>query len=503
MNLSNKKYFLVLDQGTTSCRSIIYDKNFHLIDKSSIMLTQSFPKTGWIEHDPIEIWNSQRSTIQQVLIKTGISIDEIITIGIANQRETIVAWDAQTGSPIYNAIVWQDSRTSKQCNKLGNKYQKMIQEKTGLIISPYFSASKMEWILKNVPKAKTLLKQNRLRFGTIDCWLLFKLSQHQIFATDYTNASRTMLFNIDKLVWDEQLLALFKIKPECLPEVHPSAYHYWDLDNKLIDPSAKSTTPICALAGDQQASLFGQQCFTSGDLKATFGTGCFIIMNTDKQRIKSKNRLLTTIACGWDNNIQYAIEGSVFNAGTVVEWLSNDLKVLYNPQEATWYSELALTTQQDDLYFVPAFSGLGAPYWDVNARGLIIGIERSTRREHIIKAALEGIDYQVKDVISSMLNEDKSLTLNHLRIDGGLSQSSYLCEFLANILQTPVLKSQNAESSSLGVAYLAAIGNRLISPHELKQPECHQYQPTIDEQKAKKLYFGWKRALNKSLKWKQ
>ena len=498
-----KKYYLVLDQGTTSCRTIIYDKNFTLIAKSSILLTQSFPKIGWVEHDPIEIWNSQRSTIQQVLLKANINIDEIISIGISNQRETIVAWDKKTGLPIYNAIVWQDSRTYDRCQEY-KQHTDLIAQKTGLIINPYFSATKIQWILENVPKAKSLLEKNQLLVGTIDSWLLYKLTENKIHATDFTNASRTMLFNIDKLCWDEELLSLFKIPSSILPTPHHSAHFFGEINNKIIDPTSQSKTPILAMSGDQQASLFGQQCFKLGDIKATFGTGCFIIMNTDVNKISSKNKLLTTIACSIENMpIQYALEGSVFNAGTVIEWLSNDLKVLYNPQEATWYSELALTSEQKDLYFVPAFTGLGAPYWDVNARGMIIGIERNTRREHIIKAALEGIGYQVRDVIQSMLSENKKLIINNLKIDGGLSQAEYLCKFLANILQNKVQKTINPESSSLGIAYLSAIANNDYTLKQLQQLDSDVYIPSITIEESDKLYKGWKKAISKCLNWKE
>lgn len=497
-----KKYYLVLDQGTTSCRSIIFDKEFNQIAKSSILLTQSFPKEHWVEHDPIEIWNSQKSTIQQVLVKSNISIDEIISIGISNQRETIVAWDKKTGNPIYNAIVWQDARTNNICLEL-EKYKEMIANKTGLVISPYFSASKIQWILNNVPKAKKLLENDNLLFGTIDSWLLFKMTHGAIHATDYTNASRTMLFNIDTFKWDDELLELFGIDKKCLPSVYPSSHIFGYLDNKIIDPLANDKTPISGMAGDQQASLFGQECFNMGDIKATFGTGCFIIMNTDKFRIHSKNKLLTTIACSLDNEpVQYALEGSVFNAGTVIDWLSNDLKVLYNPQEATWYSELALTHEQKDLYFVPAFTGLGAPYWDVNARGMIIGIERSTKREHIIKAALEGIIYQLRDVVESMLSEQNDLKINQLKIDGGLSQSEYLCQFLADILNTNIKKTMNPESSSLGIAYLSAIGSKSVTKQEIKEKIANLYTPKMDVFEADELYKGWHKALSRCLGWK-
>ncbi|GAA5414522.1 glycerol kinase GlpK [Ureaplasma ceti] len=498
-----KKYYLVIDQGTTSCRSIIFDLNFQQVAKSSILLTQSFPKEHWVEHDPIEIWNSQKSTIQQVLIKSNISIDEIISIGISNQRETIVAWDKNTGNPIYNAIVWQDSRTNDMCLEL-EEHKDMIAQKTGLVISPYFSASKIKWILDNVPKAKKLLEKNQLLFGTIDTWLLFKMTRGAVFATDYTNASRTMLFNIDTLQWDDDLLKLFEVDKKCLPQVYASNHIFGHLDNKLIDPLAKSTTIISGIAGDQQASLFGQHCFKLGDIKATFGTGCFIIMNTDKFRIHSKNKLLTTIACSLEHEpVQYALEGSVFNAGTVIEWLSNDLKVLYNPQEATWYGELALTNEQTDLYFIPAFTGLGAPYWDVNARGMIIGIERSTKREHIIKSALDGVVYQLKDVIDSMVGEQDNLSVNQIKVDGGLSQSEYLCQFIANMLQIAVQKTSNPESSSLGIAYLSALGCQSFSKEELIEKIATIYTPKMPLTEAQQKLAGWHRAVQKCLNWKQ
>lgn len=498
-----KKYYLIIDQGTTSSRSIIYDKEFNLIDKVSIMLTQSYPKKDWVEHDPIEIWNSQKSTMQQVLIKNNISIDEIISIGISNQRETVVAWDKDTGLPIYNAIVWQDSRTSDYCKIIDKKYHDLIKEKTGLCVNAYFSASKIKWILDNVPKAKELLKHNKLMVGTVDSWLLYKLTEHQCFKTDHTNASRTMLFNIDKLCWDDELLDIFKIPKNILADVYPSSNLYAYMNNSVISSQSKNKTPICAIAGDQQASLFGQQCFSKGDTKSTFGTGCFIIMNTDNLRINSKHNLLTTISCSISNDVQYALEGSVFNAGTVIEWLSNDLKVLYNPQEADWYSELALTNNQKDLFFVPAFTGLGAPYWDPNARGMIIGIERSTRREHIIKAAIEGIAFQVNDVINSMLSEHENLKLNTLKVDGGLSQCDFLNQFLASLLHMDVYKTKNHESSSLGIAYLCAINLKLINKEKMKKQEIITFKPIYEKELVDGMYSNWIKAVNKTLNWKE
>lgn len=494
-----KKYYLVLDQGTTSSRSILYDKNFNFLGKSSIKLTQSYPKANWVEHNPIEIWNAQRSTMQQVLIDNNVTIDEVISIGITNQRETIVVWDKSTGFPVYNAIVWQDNRCIDELENY-KKYTDLIFEKTGLVLSPHFSAIKIKWILDNVPKAKELLKKNQLCIGTIDSWLLFKLSKHKLCLTDHTNASRTMLFNINTLTWDDELLSLFGIDKSCLCQIKKSADFYFEMENNVVDSNSNLKTPITGVCGDQQASLFGHGCFEQYSAKATFGTGCFLNINTGNKRVDFKGKLLTTINCTYDDKIQYGVESCIFNAGLVIEWLVNNLKILYIPEASDWYAQLSKTNinnDEPDLYFIPALTGLGAPYWNSNVSGSIIGINQSTKRENIIAAAIEGISYQVKDTTELLAKKD--IFINLLNIDGGLSNINYLCEFTANVLHCTINKASNHEVTSLGACYLSALGANQICINDIQHKDYAKFSPTWDKTIVNKKYEGWVKNLKKLL----
>ncbi len=495
-----KKYYLVLDQGTTSTRALIYDKKFNLIDKVAIKLTQITPNQDWVEHDPIEIWNTQLSTIQQLLNKRNISISNIISIGITNQRETIVAWDKKTGNPIYNAIVWSDNRCAEDIKKY-LQYKDLIFEKTGLILSPYFSVLKMRWILDNVPRANELLKQKRLAFGTIDSWLLYKLSNQKMHCTDHTNASRTMLFNINNLSWDDELLKIFDIDKECLATIKPSADFYCEIDNNIIDKLDANKTPITSLCGDQQASLFGHQCFLKNEAKATFGTGCFVLINVGNQRMDFKDRLISTLTATTKDKVAYALEGAVFNAGVVVQWLINNIKLIYHDSEIDWYANLSLNNKplyKNDLYFIPALNGLGTPYWNPDVKGAIFGLSYNTKKEDIIKASIEGIVYQLVDIIN-IFNSKEGNKLTKLELDGGLTNSAFLNQFIADMLNITVQKQSNYEITSLGSCFLAAIGNNDLDIQNITKYVDVSYQPQITKETRQKLYQGWLECIKKML----
>lgn len=493
-NQNINQYYLILDQGTTSTRSLLYDLKFNIIDKVAIKMTQSIPKEDWVEHDPIEIYNSQLSTIQQLLNKNNLTMENIKSIGITNQRETIVAWDKKTGNPIYNAIVWSDNRCKDELFKYDDK-KDLIFEKTGLILSPYFSALKMRWILDNVKKAKILNDNNQLMFGTIDSWLLFKLSNKNAHFTDHTNASRTMLYNINTLEWDDELLSLFDIKKSSLPTVKYSADFYYKIDNKRIDPLSQGTTPITSLCGDQQASLFGHQCFNKSQTKMTFGTGCFILINNGYKRTDFKNKLISTLSASFNNSINYALEGAIFNAGIVIEWLINNLKLIYHPSEIDWYAKFVLDSkplQKNDIYFVPALNGLGTPYWNPDAKGAIFNLNINTRKEDIVKSSVEGIVYQILDIMNVYLS-NKDNKLDDVEVDGGLTNSEYLCQFLSDMLNVKVNKQANFEITSLGSCYLTAMGNNDIDITSLQKYINKTYTPHITNELREKLYKRWKK----------
>jgi glycerol kinase len=491
------KYILAIDQGTTSSRSILFDEDGQLIAVSQKEFTQIFPNIAWVEHDADEIWHTQWFTITDVIKKAKIEVENIVAIGITNQRETVVLWDKTTGKPIYNAIVWQDRRTAEYCNLLKeNNWEDYIRENTGLVIDAYFSGTKINWILNNIPEAKHLAKQQNLLFGTIDTWLIWKLTNGKVHATDYSNASRTMLFNIKDLNWDEKLLQEMQIPIEILPEVKNSSDTY---GTALIEGYS---IPICGVAGDQQAALFGQACFEEGNAKNTYGTGCFMLMNTGKNRVKSSNGLITTIAWGINNEINYALEGSVFIAGAAIQWLRDGLKIIDNADET---EQMALSISNNEgVYFVPAFAGLGAPFWDMTAQGMLIGLTRGTSKAHIVRAALEAMAFQTKDVISAMENDSK-IELSALNVDGGACKNDFLMQFQSDVLQCKVNRPNVLETTAFGAAALAAlyIGIwNLDSIRELKKIN-RIFLPNIEAKAFHRYYEKWKNAVQRSRNWNQ
>ena len=450
------KYIITLDSGTTSCRSIVVNKKGEIVGISQTEFTQYFPQSGWVEHDALEIWNTQLSTMQSVKNKAKIKSNDIAAVGITNQRETVVLWDKETGLPVYNAIVWQDRRTSEYCEELISKgYEKMIHEKTGLILNPYFSATKIRWILKNCDDAKRKLKEKRLLAGTIDTWLIWKLTQGKVHATDVSNASRTLLFNINTLDWDQEILDLFEIPREILPEVKSSSDDFGTIFPQHWSSNATGVVPINGVIGDQQSALFGQLCIKEGMVKNTYGTGCFTLVNTGNKPIKSKNRLLTTIAWKIKNEpVQYTLEGSVFIAGAAIKWLRDSLRMIYESSEVDYYC--SITKDNQSVYVVPSFTGLGAPYWDSYSRGAIFGLERGTKREHIVKATVEAIAYQSNDLILAMENDmGKKITL--LRVDGGAANSNYLMQFQSSISNVRIERPEIIETTALGATYMAGL----------------------------------------------
>ncbi len=444
-----KKYVLAIDQGTSSSRAVVFDNNGNPLSVCQKEFPQHFPKPGWVEHNPMDIWSSESSVMAEALTSIGAGASEVAAIGITNQRETTVVWDAVTGKPVYNAIVWQDRRTSQYCDYLKESgYTALIREKTGLIIDAYFSASKIRWILENVPSAREKAEKGELRFGTVDSWLIWNMTEGKVHVTDVTNASRTMLFNIKTLKWDEQLLELFGVPASMLPEVRSSSEIYGTAS------ILGGEIPIAGIAGDQQSALFGQMCAEPGSVKNTYGTGCFLLMNTGGEPIVSKNNLLTTIAWQIDGKVSYALEGSIFVAGSVVQWLRDGLGIIKSSSEIE-----ALARKVDNsggVYFVPALTGLGAPYWDQYARGTIVGLTRGTTAAHIARAALEGIAFQTMDIVEAM-GKDAGMPLKELKVDGGASNNNLLMQFQADILGVDVIRPKVTETTALGAAYLAGI----------------------------------------------
>ena len=444
------KYILALDQGTTSSRAILFDRSGNVMGMAQREFKQIYPRSGWVEHDPMDINTSQFSVITEALVQCDVGIGDIAAIGITNQRETTILWDRVTGKPVYNAIVWQCRRTAAYCEELKSKgYAESIYQKTGLVLDPYFSATKIKWILDNVEGARARAEAGELCFGTVDTYLMWHLSGGKIFATDYTNASRTMLFNIHTLEWDEELLALFGIPKSILPEVHPSSYAF----GKTSDRVFGKEVPICGVAGDQQAALFGQLCMRKGDVKCTYGTGCFLLMNTGETPVESKNGLITTIAAS-AGSVQYALEGSVFVGGAIVQWLRDEMKLISSAAET---ESVALSVPDSGgAYIVPAFVGLGAPYWDSEARGTIVGVTRGTSRSHFVRAAVESIAYQVNDVLQAM-KSDIGQEIPFMNVDGGASANNFLMQFQADILGNHIVRPAVVETTALGAAYLAGL----------------------------------------------
>ena len=488
----NKKYILALDQGTTSSRAIVFNKHGEIMGSVQQEFPQIYPHTGWVEHDPIEILGSQVGVISEALIRSKTTASEIACIGITNQRETTIIWDRKTGLPIYNAIVWQCRRTASYCDELKNKgYAKMIYDKTGLVLDAYFSATKIKWILDNVEGAREKAERGELAFGTIDSYLIWNLTKEHVHATDYTNASRTMLFNIHTLEWDEDLLKLFEIPKSILPDVHPSSYLYGYSDETKLG----ARIPISGVVGDQQAALFGQLCVNKGDVKNTYGTGCFMLMNTGDKAVKSQHGLVTTLAASLDDKPSYVLEGSVFVGGAIVQWLRDEMRLIKSASETEKYA--TAVDSSNGVYIVPAFVGLGAPHWDSQVRGTITGLTRGTKKEHFIRATLESIAYQVYDIYKAM-ESDLGIELTSLNVDGGASQNNFLLQFQSDILQAKVIRPKVVEVTALGAAYLAGLNvGYYKNIDDIRDNKVIEkvFEPQLDLAKRERRIKGWELAV--------
>lgn len=494
-----EKYILSFDAGTTSSRAIIFNKKGQIINVAQKEFQQIYPKAGWVEHDPMEIWASQSGVAREVLEMSAIRPDQIVGIGITNQRETTLVWDKNTGKPVYNAIVWQCRRTASYCERLKEKgWIDKIRDKTGLVVDAYFSATKIAWILDNVEGARKKAERGDLLFGTVDTWLVWNLTRGKVHVTDYSNASRTMLFNIKDLKWDDEILEALNIPKSMMPEVKDSSCIYGYTDEHTY---GGARIPIAGIAGDQQAALFGQNCFKPGMVKNTYGTGCFVLMNTGQEMIRSKNGLLTTIAWGIDGKVSYALEGSVFIAGAAIQWLRDELRLVYDSPQSEYYANKIEDT--DGVVVVPAFTGLGAPYWDMYARGGIFGLTRGTKREHLVRATLESLAYQSKDVIEAM-QEDAKIPLAYLRVDGGASANNFLMQFQADMLNTEVHRPRTLETTSLGAAYLAGLAVGYWKDlDEISEDFSidRTFKPQMSQEKRDKNYKYWKKAIERSMDW--
>ena len=490
------KYILAIDQGTTSSRSILFDHEGNICSIAQKEFNQIFPKPGWVEHDPQEIWSSQASTIAQVITNVGAESKDIAAIGITNQRETTIVWDAETGRPVYNAIVWQDRRTADYCKELEKQgLTQKIREKTGLIIDAYFSGTKIRWILENVPGAREKAEAGKLRFGTVDTWLIWNMTHGEKHVTDVTNASRTLLYNIHTLEWDEEMLQLLGIPKSMFPEVKSSSevYGYTHMPIFSLD------VPIAGIAGDQQAALFGQMCTEPGTIKNTYGTGCFLLMNTGEKAVLSQNNLLTTIAWKIGDQVSYALEGSVFVAGSVIKWMRDEMHMFRTAKDIDRLAENA--EDNGGIYFVPALTGLGAPYWDPYAKGTITGITRGTKLEHVARAALEGIAFETMDIVEAM-RKDAGVSLGELKVDGGVSNSNVTMQFQADILGTNVVRPTCVETTAKGAAYLAGLAVGFWSSiAEIKAQWAidKTFTPSMSEEKVKEVKDGWRDALSRAL----
>lgn len=494
-----EKYILSFDAGTTSSRAIIFNKKGQIINVAQKEFQQIYPKAGWVEHDPMEIWASQSGVAREVLEMSAIRPDQIVGIGITNQRETTIVWDKNTGKPVYNAIVWQCRRTASYCERLKEKgWIDKIRDKTGLVLDAYFSATKIAWILDNVEGAREKAERGDLLFGTVDTWLVWNLTRGKVHVTDYSNASRTMLFNIKDLKWDDEILEALNIPRSMMPEVKDSSCIYGYTDEHTY---GGARIPIAGIAGDQQAALFGQNCFRPGMVKNTYGTGCFVLMNTGQEMIRSKNGLLTTIAWGIDGRVSYALEGSVFIAGAAIQWLRDELRLVYDSPQSEYYANKIEDT--DGVVVVPAFTGLGAPYWDMYARGGIFGLTRGTKREHLVRATLESLAYQSKDVIEAM-QEDAKIPLAYLRVDGGASANNFLMQFQADMLNTEVHRPRTLETTSLGAAYLAGLAVGYWKDlDEISEDFSidRTFKPQMSQEKRDKNYKYWKKAIERAMDW--
>ena len=493
-----KKYIAALDQGTTSSRTIIFDKNGNIVAKSMKEFPQCYPKPGWVEHDPVEIWETQKKVMIQAMDQLKIGADQVAGIGITNQRETAVLWEKETGKPVCNAVVWQCRRTAQMCDELKEKgYEEMIRKKTGLPIDPYFSGTKIRWMLDHTDGAAKKAEEGKLLFGTVETWLIWNLTGGRVHVTDYTNASRTMLYNINDLCWDKDILDLLEIPESILPDVVSCSEIYGYTDEDLLG----GKVAIAGAAGDQQAALFGQTCFQAGEVKNTYGTGCFMLMNTGGMPVNSKNGLITTIACGREGKIDYALEGSIFVAGAAIQWLRDELGFFEKASES---EAMAVSVPDTNgCYVVPAFTGLGAPYWDSYARGSILGLTRGVSKNHIVRATLESLAYQTLDVLKAM-EEDSGIHLDSLKVDGGACANNFLMQFQADIIGEPVHRPECVETTATGAAYLAGLAvGYWKDKEEIKEnwKLNRVFDPNMDDEVRKKKIFGWKKAVNRSLSW--
>lgn len=491
-----KQYVIALDQGTTSSRAIVFDAQQTMISIAQKEFTQYYPREGWVEHDPMELYASQYGVLMEALAQKDIAAKDIAGIGITNQRETTIVWDKTTGQPVYHAIVWQCRRTAKFCETL-KLHTEEIRAKTGLLVDAYFSATKIRWILDHVPNAREKANRGELLFGTVDTWLLWKLTGGKTHATDVTNASRTMLFNIHTLQWDTEICALLDIPLSMLPQVCPSSHHYGTVTIDGLD------IPIAGIAGDQQAALFGQTCFEKGDAKNTYGTGCFLLLNTGETPVISQNGLLTTIAIGLNGKVQYALEGSVFVGGAVIQWLRDEMGLLQESEDSGYFAQKV--PDNAGVYLVPAFTGLGTPYWDMYARGTIVGLTRGTGRNHIIRAALESIAYQTLDVLKAM-QEDSGIPFSTLKVDGGASANEFLMQFQADIAGVCVQRTQISETTALGAAYLAGLATGVWeSTAQIKNQWSlgQAYTPQMEKETVKAYVEQWHKAVTRAQDWAQ
>lgn len=495
-----EKFMLAIDQGTTSSRAILFNKKGEIVHIAQKEFTQHFPKQGWVEHDANEIWGSVLSVIATCLAESNINPEQIAGIGITNQRETTVVWDKNTGMPVYHAIVWQSRQTEGICQDLKTAgYEQTIREKTGLLIDPYFSGTKVKWILDNVEGAREKAEKGDLLFGTIDTWLIWKFSGGKVHVTDYSNASRTLMYNIHELKWDDELLDILSVPSSMLPEVRPSSEIYgYTVDYHFFGQNI----PIAGVAGDQQAALFGQACFQPGMVKNTYGTGCFMLMNTGEKAIQSEHGLLTTIAWGIDGRVEYALEGSIFVAGSAIQWLRDGLRMFKHAGESEEYATSVESTE--GVYVVPAFVGLGTPYWDSEARGAIFGLTRGTTKEHFIRATLESLAYQTKDVLNVM-EKDAKIPVKSLRVDGGAVANNFLMQFQSDILNVAVERPYVKETTALGAAYLAGLAVGYWENQDEIARQWNQekdFQPSMTEEVRNELYKGWKKAVNATMAYK-
>ena len=496
--MTKQKYIMALDAGTTSNRCILFNARGEMCSVAQKEFTQYFPKPGWVEHDANEIWTTQLGVALSAMNQIGASAEDIAAIGITNQRETTIVWDKKTGEPVYNAIVWQCRRTAEQIDELKEKgYGPMLQKRTGLVPDAYFSASKIAWILDHVKGAREAAEKGELLFGTVDTWLIWNLTKGAVHVTDYTNAARTMLFDIHRCCWEEEILELFRIPKEMLPEVLPSSGLFGETQEQIFG----GKIPVMGVAGDQQAALFGQCCFEKGDVKNTYGTGCFLLMHTGKEPIISRHGLLTTIAASTAGEVEYALEGSVFVAGAAIQWLRDGMRMIRTAGQSEEYAKRV--PDSNGVYIVPAFAGMGAPYWNPYARGTIVGLTRGCKKEHFIRATLESIAYQAKDVIHAM-EEDAGVTLNGLRVDGGASANNMLVQFQADIIDAAVLRPECIETTALGAAYLAGLAAGYWKDRDEIRENWQlgrRFEPVMDSGERKKLLRGWQRAVRCARLW--